>query len=330
MAIGLIGIEVFVVTFVLTMTLTNIILPLLKKKRAGQYILEIGPAWHKSKEGTPTMGGIAPLLSVICASSVFLLYLNLSDKNINTAPIVLTMFFAVGNSLVGVFDDITKLKNKRNDGFTPWQKLILQTTFATAYAILLVRYGVVDTRISIPFTEVTLSLGFIWYPLAVIFLVWFVNCANLTDGIDGLASSVGCMVALGFVFLALHLSSSALLLCSACLVGGTLGFFVFNRHPAKIFMGDTGSLFFGALAVGCAFVSGSPLIMLPLGIVYTIEGASVVLQVVFFKFTRGKRLFKMAPFHHHLEKKGWTEWRIVLFFASLTLVAALGVYIGVK
>ncbi len=328
MSTGLIGIEVFVIVFVLTVTMTKIILPILRRRHAGQYILEIGPTWHKSKEGTPTMGGLAPFLAVLLGSSVFVVHLMLTDPTMPMSPFVLTLLFALTNALVGFFDDMTKLLNKRNAGLTPWQKLILQFSFATAYSILLVRYGVVTTTVLIPFTTLSVPLGFAWYPLAVLFLVWFVNCANLTDGIDGLASSVGSVIGLGFVFLAIRISSLSLILGGACLLGSTLGFFMFNRHPAKIFMGDTGSLFFGALAVGCAFISGSPLLMLPFGIIYTLEGASVVLQVVYFKITRGKRLFRMAPLHHHLEKSGWGEWRITSLFSLLTLLFSLIALLG--
>ncbi len=323
MNIGFVGIEVLLIVFVMTVTFTRLLLPLLQKKHAGQYILEIGPSWHKSKEGTPTMGGIAPFAAVLFTGGAFVLYFAYAEHNGHTAPFILTLLFAVANAGVGFFDDLAKLFRKENAGLTPWQKLVLQFTFATAYTILLVRYEVVSTTLSIPFTSLSLPLGAWWYPLAVLFSVWFVNCANLTDGIDGLASSVGCMIGLGFFLYALLVASLSLTLASAALLGATIGFMVFNKHPAKIFMGDTGSLFFGALAVGCAFISGSPLMMLPFGIIYTLEGLSVVLQVGFLKISGGKRLFRMAPLHHHLEKSGWGEWSIVVFFSLITLIFIL-------
>ncbi len=329
MPIGLIGIEILIVTFVLTVTFTKILLPLLQHKHAGQYILEIGPTWHKNKEGTPTMGGLAPLAAVFLCASLFLLFFSRTDEAANLAPVIITLLFAFGNGLVGVFDDATKLINKKNGGFTPWQKLVLQTALATAYICLLVRYGIISATISIPFFNIVVSPGPIWYPLAVVFLVWFVNCANLTDGIDGLASSVGGVVAIGFMLIGLYLASFSLVFCSACFLGSTLGFFIFNRHPARIFMGDTGSLFFGAIAVGCAFISGNPLLMLPLGIVFSLEGISVILQVGYYKISHGKRLFLMAPFHHHLEKKGWSEWKIVIVFSAITLIAVSIAFAGV-
>ncbi len=327
---GLVGIELFLVVFMMTVMLVRVILPILQKRHAAQYILEIGPSWHKSKEGTPTMGGVAPFFAVLIGTAIFAIYLSRQRTDSSIFPFLLTVLFALSNALIGFFDDMTKLLNKRNAGLTPWQKLVLQITFATAYSILLVRYGIVSTTLEIPCISVSLSLGYLWYPLAVLFLVWFVNCANLTDGIDGLASSVGSMIAIGFFLIAVQTSSLSLSLCSMSLLGAAFGFFMFNRHPAKIFMGDTGSLFFGALAVGCAFISGSPLLMLPIGFIYTLEGISVVLQVLFFKLTKGKRLFLMAPFHHHLEKKGWSEWRIVTFFSLLSLLFVLLALPGVS
>ncbi len=329
MRADIIGVELFTVVFVMTVVFTGILLPILQKRRAGQYILEIGPSWHKSKEGTPTMGGLAPFAAVLLTGTVFLIFMAYSSDDPALAPFVLTVLYALANACIGFFDDMTKLSKKRNAGLTPWQKMILQITFATAYVILLIRYNVITTDLPIPFTTYVISLGYAWYPLSILFLVWFVNCANLTDGIDGLASSIGAVIGLGFFILAIRTSSLSLSLCSSALLGGALGFFVYNRHPAKIFMGDTGSLFFGALAVGCSMIYGSPLTMFLFGIVYLIEGVTVVLQVLYFKITHGKRLFRMAPFHHHLEKSGWSEWQIVICLSLVTILSILLAFLGV-
>ncbi len=303
--------------FLLTVLGVKLLLPRLQKKHAVQVILEIGPAWHKSKEGTPTMGGLAPLLACLIVGALLAPFLH---KGANITPFVLTLLFAVANASVGILDDATKVWKARNLGLTPGQKLMLQSTFAIAYLTLLNIYGICDTRLPISFTQYAPDLGWFWYPICFVLLLWFVNCANLTDGIDGLASTVAALIGVFLVLAALFLSSVSATLCGALLFGGAFGFLLFNRHPAKIFMGDTGSLFFGALAVGGCFILGSPLLLLLPGIVYSLEGLSVVLQVGYFKLTHGKRLFRMAPLHHHMEKTGWGEWRIVLYFGTLTLI----------
>ena len=300
------------------------LIPFLQKKKMGQRILEIGPKWHKNKEGTPTMGGLAPALAcaVVCIGLVCI-PLGLSPKD--KIYLVLTLLFGLGNGAIGVVDDLTKFRHRRNDGLTPRQKLVLQTATAGAYLALLSLYGGISTSISLPFMAHSISLGWIYYPLALLFMVGTVNFCNLTDGIDGLASAVHLVVAGFFIYLGVSLYRLDLLFLSAAMFGGALAFLLFNYHPARIFMGDTGSLFFGGMAVGCAFLCGMPWILLFSGIVYYIEGLSVILQVAYFKLTHGKRLFKMAPFHHHLEKNGFSEEKIVFV---MTLVSLFGAILG--
>jgi phospho-N-acetylmuramoyl-pentapeptide-transferase len=320
----LFSVTIVLTVFILTVMSTRILIPLLMRKHAGQTILEIGPSWHKSKEGTPTMGGIAPLFSVLCGTGIFLIYARLKSGTEAATPFLLTLLFAVANACVGMIDDATKLVKKRNLGLTPWQKLILQSAFAGAYLAMLRIYGIASTSFRLPLTHFIWNMGIFWYPISFLLILWFVNCANLTDGIDGLASSVAGVIGLFFIIIALQSESFSLTLAGGALLGSALGFLVYNRHPARIFMGDTGSLFFGALAVGCAFISGNLLVLLPLGIVYIIEGVSVVLQVLVYQITHGKRLFRMAPIHHHLEKCGWSEWKITLLFSLMTcLMGAL-------
>lgn len=300
------------------------LIPFLQKKKMGQRILEIGPKWHKNKEGTPTMGGLAPALAcaVVCIGLVCI-PLGLSPKD--KIYLVLTLLFGLGNGAIGVVDDLTKFRHRRNDGLTPRQKLVLQTAIAGAYLALLSLYGGISTSISLPFMAHSISLGWVYYPLALLFMVGTVNFCNLTDGIDGLASAVHLVVAGFFIYLGVSLYRLDLLFLSAAMFGGALAFLLFNYHPARIFMGDTGSLFFGGVAVGCAFLCGMPWILLFSGIVYYIEGLSVILQVAYFKLTHGKRLFKMAPFHHHLEKNGFSEEKIVFV---MTLVSLFGAILG--
>lgn len=307
----------FAVVLCMTALITRWLIPRLTRLRAGQIILEIGPSWHKSKEGTPTMGGIAPIVSTLSAGGIACVLLGIRSGWQSVMPVVVTLLFAIANGAVGIMDDRMKLTHHRNLGLTPPQKLILQTGIAIAYPLLLTIWGAFPTVWEFP-GSLSLNLGFAAYPICVILIIWLVNCANLTDGIDGLASSVAAVIGLFFILLSYVCHLTSLWIPAAALAGSGVGFLIYNRHPARIFLGDTGSLFLGALAVGCGFLFGQPWILLPVCAVYTIEGVSVILQVAWFKCTRGKRLFLMAPLHHHLEKRGWGEWRIVLFFVSLT------------
>lgn len=330
MPILLLGLEVFPITFMLTVMLTSVILPRLVRAHAGQRILEIGPAWHKTKEGTPTMGGIAPITAATLATVLFAVVLQrTAEPAVSLTPWLLTLLFALANASVGILDDLTKLRLSQNRGLTPLQKLILQSGIAAAYLGLLRIWGICGTDVRIPFTGRVLSMGWFWYPFFFLTILWFVNCANLTDGIDGLAASVNTGIGAFYFLYAVLLQDRNLMLCASSLTGGALGFFVYNRHPARIFMGDTGSLFFGGMVVGCAMISPSPLALFLVGIVFLLEGLSVVLQVVYFKLSHGKRLFKMAPLHHHLEKCGMGEWGIVLLSVLVTVLFAAIAYGGV-
>ena len=322
MSILLLGLEVFPVALMLTLTLTALILPCLIRAHAGQRILEIGPAWHKTKEGTPTMGGIAPITAITLTTVLFALFLK-QRTNESVAPWLFTLLFALANASVGILDDLTKLRLAQNRGLSPMQKLILQSAIAAAYLALLRIWGICETVVQIPFTGKSLRMGWVWYPFFFLTIIWFVNCANLTDGIDGLAASVNAGIGIFYFIYAARAESRNLMLCASALMGGALGFFAYNRNPARIFMGDTGSLFFGGMVVGCAMISPSPLALFFVGIVFLMEGLSVVLQVVYFKLSHGKRLFKMAPLHHHFEKCGMSEWRIVLLFSLITALFAL-------
>lgn len=298
------------------------LLPYLEKKRMGQHILEIGPKWHKSKEGTPTMGGVAPAVA-ICAVCLLMLFLPQTFDRQDTAGVILTVLYAFACGCVGILDDLTKFRHRENQGLTPMQKLVLQTAFSASYLALLYLYGYIDTAIVLPFGMGTLALGFWFYPLALLFLVGTVNFANLTDGVDGLASSVNLMIGGCFVFFGMRFHAMGLITVATALLAGAFAFLLFNYHPARIFMGDTGSLFFGGLAVGCAFLAGLPFLLFICGAVYYLEGLSVVAQVVYYKLSHGKRLLKMAPLHHHLEKSGWTEEKIVFMFTLLSLFGAI-------
>lgn len=304
---------VFLLVITATILFEKWLIPTLSS-RASQPIYKDGPSWHLSKQGTPTMGGLAFLFSisiVLAATSVYLI--NTENKSTGIS-IIISLVFCLANGLIGVIDDFTKLKRKENAGLTPAQKLIFQLIIAILF--LMARKHLLNDTTIIEFPFFRIDIGVLYYPLAIILLLGIINCANLTDGIDGLASSVALTIGAVFLFIGSCDESSVM---SAALIGGALGFLLFNAHPAKIFMGDTGSLFLGAMSVSLAFSNGNPLIIIFLGGIYVIEGLSVIIQVAFFKAT-GKRIFKMAPLHHHLEKCGIGESRICVIAVFVTLV----------
>ena len=310
-------------TFLLTVVILKWLIPVLKSKKMGQKILEIGPRWHKNKEGTPTMGGLAFILAAAVLAIVGLVLLGMRDGIKAVIPGAITFAYAILNGMIGVIDDKAKLRHKKNEGLTAKQKYLLQLLVAGAYLIAMTLTESLTTALYIPYFGVELDLGIAYYVIALLLLTGIVNSVNLTDGIDGLASSVTAVVGVFFA-LAAFLGragdfSSSVSLLSALMIGGTLGFLVYNFYPARVFMGDTGSLFLGGLVVGMAFLVGNPLIILVLGFVYLMETASVMLQVTYFKLTHGKRIFKMAPIHHHFEQCGFTEIGIVALFSALTL-----------
>ena len=290
------------------------LIPVLRSHKAGQRILEIGPRWHKAKEGTPTMGGIGFILAALAVAAVFFIRRAVRGTVAAELPLAFTLAFAVANGAIGFVDDYCKLVKKQNEGLTWYQKLILQIAVAAAYVAVMTDMGFVDTSIDLPFSSRVLELGWFFYPASVIVLVGVVNGGNLTDGIDGLASSVTCVIGAWFAVLAFVWHDRSVGLIAAILLGATLGFLLYNFHPAKVFMGDTGSLFLGALVIGGAFMLRAHFVGLIFSGVFIFEMLSSFLQVLYFKITHGKRLFRMAPFHHHLEKCGWNEYAIVGFF----------------
>lgn len=309
--------------FVLTVLFTYKLIPYLKSKKLGQIILDIGPRWHKSKDGTPTMGGIAFILATLIVMVGVAIYSFVFAQASELRPLALTLGLATINGLIGVIDDRCKLLKKENQGLLAYQKALLQVGAAIAYLFALNRTGYIDTSLRIPFTSVELELGWLYYAFAVILIVGVVNSVNLTDGIDGLASGVTFIVGAFFAALAFDTLNVSLSFASAALIGSTLGFLVYNFNPARIFMGDTGSLFLGGMVVGCAFMINEPLIIVIAGLVYIIEAVSVMIQVGVFKLTHGYRVFKMAPIHHHFEKCGWSERKVFWIFCLVTLLCCV-------
>ena len=326
-------IAALVLTFALTAAISHKLIPVLKSKKMGQKILEIGPRWHKSKEGTPTMGGIAFIAATVIVAGLSCIVAALWGDIKDLLPFIYVLLYGVLNGLIGVIDDSAKLRKKQNEGLTARQKYLLQLGAAALFLILMSVTGIVDTTLYIPFLGVTWNLGFFYYVIALLLLTGMVNSVNLTDGIDGLASGITLVVGIFFSAVAFFASQAmdvtpSLSLIGATLIGGTLGFLVYNFYPARVFMGDTGSLYLGGMVVGAAFLLGNPLIVVVCGIVYICETASVMLQVAYFKLTHGKRLFRMAPIHHHFEQCGWSEIKIVSVFTAVTALMCLAAWFG--
>lgn len=311
----------FLATLLLTVLLERRLIPALSKS-AKQPIYEEGPSWHMKKSGTPTMGGIAFLVAILTASLPALLIFLFSDQGDEAISLSILLFYAICNAAIGILDDLKKLKKKQNEGLTASQKLLLQSLAAALFLFL--RHTLASDGTAILFSFGWVELGIFYYPLAMLFLLGGVNCANLTDGIDGLAAAVAFGAGLSLFYISSAFIPHVTYL-SACLMGTTVGFLFFNLHPAKIFMGDTGSLLLGALISGASFSFSNPILILSFGSIYVIEGISVILQVIFFKAT-GKRIFKMAPLHHHLEKSGWSENKICLCAIFFTLITSLVAY----
>lgn len=315
----LLYIAVILCTLLLTVIIEKRLIPLLSG-RASQPIYKEGPIWHLSKSGTPTMGGVGFLIATLLPLGITgALIILRSDNKTTGISLLISLIYAVANSLIGILDDLTKLRRRDNAGLTPMQKILFQLLFAIIF--LMARAHYLGDNGIIRFSFGNIDLGFLYYPLAIVMLLGIVNCANLTDGIDGLASSVAFAIGIAFFYIS-ALNSPDTALISSSLIGACGGFLFFNMHPAKIFMGDTGSLFLGALTVCCAFSLGNPLLIILIGVVYVIEGVSVILQVFYFKMS-GKRLFKMAPLHHHLEKCGFSESKICAIAMILTLFLSI-------
>ena len=279
------------------------------------------------------MGGISFIAATVIVAALACIASAVWGDIESVLPFLYVLLYGVLNGLIGVIDDSAKLRKKQNEGLTARQKYLLQLVAAAVFLILLSVTGIVDTTLYIPFAGVTWDLGFFYYVIALLLLTGMVNSVNLTDGIDGLASGVTLVVGIFFAVAAFFAAQAAsvapaLSLIGATLIGGTLGFLVYNFYPARVFMGDTGSLYLGGMVVGAAFLLGNPLIVVVCGIVYICETASVLLQVTYFKLTHGKRLFRMAPIHHHFEQCGWSEIKIVSVFTAVTAVACLAAWFG--
>ena len=310
--------------FVLSLIFGRLIIPVLRAIKAGQSIRESGPTWHNYKAGTPMMGGLMFIFAaIICVLA------NAFFAEDQAAVLVLLLSLSFG--FVGFLDDYAKLKKKQNEGLTSIQKAMLQMAVSALFLYVMYRSGDMTTQLYIPFLNVSFQL----HPIVYIFFAMFVmvgcdNAVNLTDGVDGLSSSVTLPVMIFFTAASVALGKYDLALLPACLTGGLIAYLCYNWHPAKVFMGDTGSLFLGGVVCAMAFALDMPLVLIMVGLVYIIETLSVILQVGYFKLTHGKRLFKMAPIHHHFEMCGWKEEKIVITFAAVSALMCIVAWFSIS
>lgn len=317
------------VGFLLTLVIGKFLIPELRKLKAGQEIREDGPTWHMSKAGTPTMGGIMFILGAGVAT--FVLGWNAMLSGVFTHLYV--FLFALIFGLIGFVDDYRKVRQHQNEGLTAKQKFVLQLAAAIVFLCLMRFEGLLTNQLYIPFANISLTIPWVVYLVFAAFvIVGCVNAVNLTDGVDGLAASVTFVVMVFFTVAGavLYAADSMQALFPAALAGGLAAFFVYNCHPAKCFMGDTGSLFLGGAVAALAFAMDMPLILILVGIIYIAETGSVILQVSYFKATHGKRLFKMSPLHHHFELCGWSEMKLVAVFSAITLVFCVLAWLGIQ
>ena len=314
--------------FLAALILGKIFVPMLRALKAGQSIREEGPKWHNSKSGTPTMGGIVFICaSLLCALTGLPALLKTGDYS-HLLVLGLAMMFG----LIGFYDDFIKVKKKRNLGLTGIQKLLLQIAAAAVFLIAMHFSGNLSYELKFPFVKDALCTVPVpvYLAVAVFIIVGCVNAVNITDGIDGLASGVTTPVMLFFTLVSMLANKVGLSTFPATLTGALAGFLFYNFYPAKTFMGDTGSLFLGGAVVGLAFALNMPLVLLFVGLIYIIETMSDILQVGYFKLTHGKRIFKMAPIHHHFEMCGWSEIKIWFVFVLTTVVMCVIAFLGVR
>ena len=314
----------FIIAFLVAAAVGKFLVPWLRRIKAGQAIKENGPTWHMSKAGTPTMGGIIFIAGVtaVCITTSF------CGLRQGDFGYIYVLFFSLAYGAIGFLDDYEKLKKKQNLGLTAKQKLLLQVAVAALFVYLLRSVGMITPNLYVPFFGVEWIMPeWLYFAFLIFVVVATVNAVNLTDGVDGLATGTSIPVFLFFAAVAAVWGEKylSLGLFSAGLVGGLVGFLIYNFNPAKVFMGDTGSLFLGGAVAGLAIAFNMPLIIITIGILYILEVLSDVIQVGYFKLSHGKRVFKMAPFHHHLEMGGWTgkKWTEKELFALFTGISAL-------
>lgn len=310
-----------IISFAISVVLGPVVIPFLKRLKVGQTVRDEGPKEHLKKNGTPTMGGILILISIVATS---ILYVREYPR------IIPILFVTMGFGLIGFLDDYIKVVLKRSMGLRAWQKMALQIIVTGVFAYYITHYTDVSLAMKIPFMPgVTLDFGILNIPILFFIVIGTVNGANFTDGVDGLASSVTVLIATFFTVVAIGLQSGIEPITCA-VVGALLGFLLFNVHPASVFMGDTGSLALGGFVAATAFMMQMPIFLAIVAFIYVIEVLSVAIQVSYFKISGGKRIFKMAPIHHHFELCGWSETRVVAVFSIITALLSLVALMGLS
>jgi phospho-N-acetylmuramoyl-pentapeptide-transferase len=316
----------FFVSFAVAAVTGLFLVPFLRRIKAGQSIRQDGPVWHAGKKGTPIMGG----LMFIAGITVACFTVGFEALRQGEFGHVYILAFSLIFGAIGFLDDFQKLLKKQNMGLTAGQKFILQLVVAVVFVLLMRLTGYLTPNLYIPFVDVTVPIPEpVYFALAAFIIVASVNAVNITDGVDGLVTGVSIPVALCYAAVAFAWGYQASGLFAAALAGGLTGFLLFNFHPARIFMGDTGSLFLGGAVCALAFAMDMPLILIPLGIIYIAETLSDLIQVAYFKATKGKRIFKMAPLHHHLELCGWSEYKLFAVFTGISALFAVISYLAV-
>ena len=314
------------IAFFLAVVAGILLIPLLRRLKAGQSIKENGPVWHMHKQGTPTMGGLIFIPAIVITTLALGIKELAAGELAHVAMLVLALIFGA----IGFLDDFEKVKKKGNTGLTALPKFLLQLAAALAFLLVLRLEGYITPNLYIPFFNVSVKLPeVVYFILAAFIVVGTVNAVNITDGVDGLLTGVTLPVAIFFAFAAWKWGMRVQGVFAAALAGSLGAFLIFNFNPAKVFMGDTGSLFIGGAVCALAFSLDMPLVLVPLGMVYIIETLSDIIQVVYFKATHGKRIFKMAPIHHHFEKCGWSEKKLFVVFTCASIVFAVIAWLGV-
>ena len=316
-----------VISLIISAVAGKLLIPALVKLKVGQSIKEIGPTWHMNKQGTPTMGGLMFIIGI----GITILVLGWNGMLQGDYTHLYVFVFALVFGVIGYIDDYQKIKHKQNTGLTGVQKFLLQLAAAIAFLCLMRFEGLLSPNLYIPFLHTEIVLNWVVYLVFAAFvIVGTVNSVNITDGLDGLSSSVTVPVATFFAVLGGYWSQYEQLgIFGGAMVGGLFGFLIYNHYPAKVFMGDTGSLFLGGAVAALAFAYDMPLVLILVGIVYICETMSDILQVGYFKLTHGKRIFKMAPLHHHFEMCGWNEKKIVAVFSTVSAIFCVLAFLGV-
>ena len=317
-----------IVAFTITLILSFIIIPILKRIKIGQIEREDGPESHLKKQGTPTMGGIIFMISIILCTTGIYGILHIIGRTEIAQNLLPMLCLTMGFGIIGFIDDYKKLVLKNTKGLKPSYKMFGLLLISIAYTLFIVKFCNIETDIYIPFLKVYLKLSIgVYIPFAIMVILATTNAVNLTDGIDGLSSSVSAIIITALTAIAMMKNVTEVIIFGSVVIGSVLGFLMFNLHPARVFMGDTGSLFLGGVISSIALYLKMPLLLLIIALIPIIETLSVIIQVVYFKATGGKRFFKMSPLHHHYELSGWSENKVVMIFSIITLlVCVIGIF----